>query len=95
MGSINDKLNKIKLTKSSIKAAIINKGGTVSDTDTFASYSTAIENIPASFNVEDVTFVYTGSVEKSGHVIKNNTLTFTDLDTVSFTVSGSATIQEA
>ena len=40
-----DKLNKLLQTKQAIKQAIINKGGTVSDTDTFASYATKISEL--------------------------------------------------
>lgn len=40
-----DKLNKLLETKQAIKQAIIDKGGTVSDTDTFASYATKISGL--------------------------------------------------
>ena len=40
-----DKLNKLLETKQAIKQAIIDKGGTVSDTDTFASYATKISEL--------------------------------------------------
>ena len=42
MGTIADKLNKLLTTKASIKNAIITKGQTVSDDDTFASYADKI-----------------------------------------------------
>ena len=45
MGTTEDKLNKLKATKEAIRTAINNKGGTLTETDTFASYATAIENI--------------------------------------------------
>lgn len=45
MSTINDKLNKLIDTKSAIKDALIAKGQTVSDTDTFASYADKIGNI--------------------------------------------------
>ena len=45
MGTITDKLNKLTETKSAIKTAIVNKGVTVSDTDTFASYADKIASI--------------------------------------------------
>ena len=40
-----DKLNKLLETKQAIKQAIIDKGGTVSNTDTFASYATKINEL--------------------------------------------------
>ena len=45
MGTTADKLNKIFETKEAIRTAINNKGGTLTETDTFASYATAIDNI--------------------------------------------------
>ena len=45
MGTITDKLNKLITTKSAIKEAIQNKGVTVTDTDTFASYADKINSI--------------------------------------------------
>ena len=40
-----DKLNRLRDTKNAIKQAIINKGQTVSENDTFNSYATKINNI--------------------------------------------------
>lgn len=45
MGTTADKLNKLKQTKQAIKAAIVNKGVEVTDTDTFASYASKIDSI--------------------------------------------------
>ena len=45
MGTIEDKLNKLLDTKAAIKTAIIGKGQSVSDSDTFASYADKIEAI--------------------------------------------------
>ena len=45
MGTTSDKLNKLLATKAAIKAAIIEKGQSVSDSDTFASYEDKIRNI--------------------------------------------------
>ena len=45
MGTITDKLNKLAETKSAIKTAIVNKGVSISDTDTFASYADKINSI--------------------------------------------------
>lgn len=45
MGTTADKLNKVLQTKEAIRTAINNKGGTLTETDTFASYATAIDNI--------------------------------------------------
>ena len=40
-----DKLNQLRTTKNAIKQAIVNKGQTVLDDDTFSSYATKINNI--------------------------------------------------
>ncbi len=45
MGNISEKLNYLKSTKTAIKNAIINKGVTVTDNDTFRSYATKISEI--------------------------------------------------
>lgn len=45
MGTTAEKLNKLQVTKDAIKQSIINKGISVSDTDTFASYPSKIDSI--------------------------------------------------
>ena len=45
MGTTADKLNKIIETKEAIRTAINNKGGTLTTTDKFSDYATAINNI--------------------------------------------------
>lgn len=47
MGTTAQKLNKILETKESIRTAINNKGGTLTTTDTFASYPSAIDSLPS------------------------------------------------
>ena len=47
MGTTAQKLNKILETKEAIRTAINNKGGTLTTTDTFASYSSAIDSLPS------------------------------------------------
>ena len=47
MGTISDKLNKIITTKEAIRTAINSKGGTLTESDTFASYSSAIDSLPS------------------------------------------------
>lgn len=47
MGTTADKLNKILETKEAIRTAINNKGGTLTTTDTFASYPSAIDSLPS------------------------------------------------
>lgn len=93
MGTLNQKLDKLKLTKSQIKAAIINKGGTVADTDTFANYSIRISAIPQSSDYEKVTFAQTGYVNKVGHFIASAGISPTDYEKVTFTTAGNVTIQ--
>ena len=45
MGTTAEKLNKILQTKEAIRTAINNKGGTLTTTDKFSDYATAIDNI--------------------------------------------------
>ena len=45
MGTTADKLNKVLETKEAIRTAINNKGGTLTETDKFSDYATAIDNI--------------------------------------------------
>lgn len=53
MGTTTDKLNKLIETKEAIKAALSNKGVSITDTDTFYSYAEKINSIP-SVNYETV-----------------------------------------
>ena len=50
MGTTAQKLNKILETKEAIRTAINNKGGTLTTTDTFASYPSAIDSLPSGGN---------------------------------------------
>jgi hypothetical protein len=52
MGTINDKLTYLNGTKTAIKNAIVAKGVSVSDNDTFRSYATKIGNIETSENLD-------------------------------------------
>ncbi len=45
MGTISEKLNYLNSTKTAIKNAIVTKGGTVADGDSFRSYADKINNI--------------------------------------------------
>lgn len=45
MGTTAEKLNKVLETKEAIRTSINNKGGTLTESDTFSSYATAIDNI--------------------------------------------------
>lgn len=45
MGTTIEKLTKVLETKEAIRTAINNKGGTLTESDTFSSYSAAIDNI--------------------------------------------------
>ena len=47
MGTTAQKLNKILETKEAIRTAINNKGGTLTTTDTYASYPSAIDSLPS------------------------------------------------
>ena len=47
MGTTVEKLNKVLETKEAIRTAINSKGGTLTTTDTFASYPSAINSLPS------------------------------------------------
>ena len=47
MNTIQTEIERIKKAKSDIKTAIINKGGTISDTATIDKYAAAIDGISA------------------------------------------------
>ena len=65
MGTTADKLNKLLDTKSSIKSALVAKGQSVSDNDTFASYAEKIRAIPSP---ADGTAGITASDDGAGNV---------------------------
>ena len=46
MGTVVDKLNYLKETKTAIKNALVNKGVSVTDSDTFRSYAQKVVDIP-------------------------------------------------
>ena len=48
MGTTVEKLTKVLETKEAIRTAINSKGGTLTETDTFASYPSAIDSLPSS-----------------------------------------------
>lgn len=47
MGTTVEKLNKVLETKEAIRTAINSKGGTLTESDTFASYPSAIDSLPS------------------------------------------------
>lgn len=55
MGTISEKLQKLIDTKNAIKAAIIAKGQSIADTDTFASYAEKISAIETGVDTSDAT----------------------------------------
>ena len=90
MGTTAQKLNKILETKEAIRTAINNKGGTLTTTDTFASYPSAIDSLPSGGgntlkNLLDVTqscsylfYEYTGTSV-------NNLISYSDTENVTTT----------
>ena len=60
MGTTVDKLNKLKTTKEAIRTAINNKGGTLTTTDKFSDYATAINNIQSGSTNESITITENG-----------------------------------
>ena len=61
MGTTVEKLNKVLQTKETIRTAINSKGGTLTDSDTFSSYATAIDNIQTGSKNEPITITENGT----------------------------------
>ena len=61
MGTTADKLNKLKATKEAIRTAINNKGGTLTTSDKFSDYATAIDNIQSGSTNEPITITENGT----------------------------------
>lgn len=59
MGTLAEKLQKLATTKAAIKAAIIGKGQTVADSDTFASYADKIRAIQTGTDTSDADMIAT------------------------------------
>lgn len=75
MGTTAQKLNKILETKEAIRTAINNKGGTLTTTDTFASYPSAIDSLPSGGGdplkefldeTKDASYLFCGRTYNSG-----------------------------
>lgn len=76
MGTTAEKLNKVLETKEAIRTAINNKGGTLTETDTFDSYPTAIDNLTG----EDTSGTKFYKYEpKGGTAIPNNGTTISKI----------------
>ena len=84
MGTTAQKLNKILETKEAIRTAINNKGGTLTTTDTFASYPSAIDSLPSGGNdwlkeyldeTKDASYMFCGFSNNSYYTTWYNYLT--------------------
>lgn len=60
MGTVVDKLNYLKETKTAIRNALVEKGVSVADSDTFRSYAQKIAGIPA--GGEDISTLIDGTL---------------------------------
>lgn len=60
--TIADKLAYLNTTKTQIKNAIIEKGGTITDTTTFREYAAAIQNLNTSTSNEDLIGLLEGTI---------------------------------
>ena len=60
MGTVIDKLNYLKETKTAIKNALVEKGVEVADSDTFRSYAQKVADIPA--GREDISTLINGTL---------------------------------
>lgn len=85
MGTTAQKLNKILETKEAIRTAINNKGGTLTTTDTFASYPSAIDSLPSGGTdwlkeyldeTKDARYLFCGSASGGGRTTWGNNLTY-------------------
>lgn len=91
MGTTAQKLNKILETKEAIRTAINNKGGTLTTTDTFASYPSAIDSLPSGGGdplkeyldeTKDASFMFCGYSSTSDYSTWANNLTYERLQKI-------------
>ena len=91
MGTTADKLNKILETKEAIRTAINNKGGTLTTTDTFASYPSAIDSLPSGGGdplkeyldeTKDASYLFCGYSSNSNYSTWGNNLTYERLQKI-------------
>ena len=93
MGTTAQKLNKILETKEAIRTAINNKGGTLTTTDTFASYPSAIDSLPSGGGdplkeyldeTKDASYMFCGNSNVDGATITTwgNNLTYERLQKI-------------
>lgn len=91
MGTTAQKLNKIIETKEAIRTAINNKGGTLTTTDTFASYPTAIDNLPSGGGdplkeyldeTKDASYMFCGFANNNGYSTWYYNLTYERLQKI-------------
>ena len=91
MGTTAQKLNKILETKEAIRTAINNKGGTLTTTDTFASYPSAIDSLPSGGNdwlkefldeTKDASYLFCGRINEYGIGTREKNLTYERLQKI-------------
>ncbi len=90
MGTTAQKLNKILETKEAIRTAINNKGGTLTTTDTFSSYATAIDSLPSGGDplkeyldeTKDASYMFCGYSYNSQHSTWYYNLTYERLQKI-------------
>ena len=69
MGTIADKLSYLNATKTAIKNAIIAKGGTVGNNDTFRDYADDITNIVAADTTQLKTLIEGGNANTTFNLV--------------------------
>lgn len=87
MGNISDKLNRLIQTKANIKSAIISKGISANDSDTFSSYASKISQIQGqipSVNINSIEDLKTGWKYKLVNSVSNSSYNSTSEATKSF-----------
>lgn len=90
MGTTADKINYLNGTKAAIKEAIVNKGVSVSDSDTFRSYAEKIGDIEGGsvFTIKNQPILADNDVETSNEHRIQNIITKIDLSDVVFDIDG-------
>lgn len=75
MGTTVEKLTKVLETKEAIRTAINSKGGTLTETDTFASYPSAIDSLSGGSDwlkelldkTKDASYLFRGKFEDANY----------------------------
>ena len=91
MGTLADKLNYLNGTKTAIKTAITNQGGTVTDNDTFRSYADKITNLnvvnPKLKPKVGILFNTSTSISSSQSITVDTSTEIIDINFIDYTIA--------